>query len=66
MADGVTSLGAEVLAAVAEVDVALLRDGLLLATLMALPREPLGRLGTPLFPDQAPLTPVVEARSSET
>lgn len=38
----------------------LARDGLLLlATLMALPRELLGKLDTPLLPDQAPLTPFV-------
>lgn len=59
-----TSLGAEVLAAVAEDDMALFRDGLLLATLIALPRELLGRLDTPLLPDQAPLAPVVVARSA--
>lgn len=54
------------LGALAEDVSALLREELLLlATLMALPRELLGKLDTPLLPDQAPLTPfVVVARSA--
>ena len=51
------------LGAVADDDMALLRDGLLLATLTALPRELLGRLEPPLLPDQAALAPAVVARS---
>jgi hypothetical protein len=58
--DGLASLAAEVLGALVEDVGTLARDGLLLlATLMALPRELLGKLDTPLLPDQAPLTPFV-------